>query len=169
MPCRYFDARFKNAVSFVTDFSVLPWAEVATTIIQSMSGHLRVVGCGRGPPGHGSETLVIFYFPFQFWLSFQRQPVSPHSLVGAAVAILGVCLISTFNVSRSLEVRLFLITEFMVSLFCLSIDPILLCAGYRPCCGPSKRCGAGSFNVAFVIAVLLSPCVSSFDVQSYFA
>ena len=37
------------------------WAEVATTIILSMSGLLLVAGCGRGPLGPGSGTLVRFY------------------------------------------------------------------------------------------------------------
>jgi hypothetical protein len=122
--------------------SLKSWAEVVTTIIPSMFGLLPEVGCGRGLPVRGSVTQVCFidFFVLQRTL-YKLIILSP----GVAVAILGVCLISTFNVSRSLEVSHSWTPppppwRPHICFSPLSIAPIPPCAGYLPCCGRSKRC-----------------------------
>ena len=81
--------------------------EVVTTIIPSMFGLLLVVGCGRGLHVPGRETQVGFCVVGSLDILLSRKSQILFPLSGVAVAILGVCLVSTFNVSRSLEVRPF--------------------------------------------------------------
>jgi hypothetical protein len=145
-----------------------PWAEVATTIIQSMFGPLLVVGCGRGLPGRGSVTLVSFslFFLFSFSLISKRPFRLYHRHRCCNSRRLFNEHVQCFTISRS-ALLLILITSFSL-LFGRSIDPILPCAGYRPCYGPSKRCCTLSFIVAFFASRLLSLSFSTFDLRSFF-